>query len=143
MTDEDPRKSPRPLEHVPALLAAGAVEFNAARFWHAHEEWETAWHSLRAAGRAREAEFLQGMIVVAAGFENAKRGKETGFRRQAAKGLAMMRANRDAGPALGVAESDAWIERVTDCYLEIAGAARFEWASERGIVAPPIALTAP
>lgn len=143
MPGEDPRKSPRPLAHLPALLAAGAAEFNAQRYWHAHEDWEIAWHALRAAGHARDAAFLQGMIVVAAGFENAKRHKEAGFRRQTAKGLALLRANREGGPALGVLDSDAWIERLTDCYLEAAAHSKFAWASEKGIVAPTVAIKAP
>ena len=37
-----------PLEDVPRLLREGAAEFNARRFWHAHEAWESAWHALRA-----------------------------------------------------------------------------------------------
>lgn len=141
MAVEDPRANPRPLADVPALLAAGAAEFNARRYWHAHEDWEAAWHALRAAGRARDAEFLQGMIVLAAGFENAKRGKDAGFRRQAAKGLALMRANRASAAALGVLDADAWIERVTDCYLAFVAATKP--AGLVDLAAPSVALKAP
>lgn len=138
--DPDPRLNPRALTAVPELVRRGVEEFNAGRFWHAHEDWEEAWHALRGAGQAEAADFLQGMILVTAGFENAKRGKESGFRRQTAKGLSMMRAHRGEGRGLGLAAEDAWIEAVTDTYLAACAHLRFEWWTAKGIEAPRIEL---
>jgi len=68
----DPRKDPAPLAEVPRLLRGGAVEFNARRFWHAHEAWETAWHALRA-HQPEAAGYVRGMILVAAALGNWSR----------------------------------------------------------------------
>jgi predicted metal-dependent hydrolase len=97
----DPRIETAPLADVPRLLREGAAQFNAREFWHAHEAWETAWHALRKED-ANAAEFLHGVILVAAALENAKRGKESGFKRQYAEGLYLMRTHLDAAPRVGL-----------------------------------------
>ncbi len=141
--DPDPRANPAPVEDVPRLIAEGAERFNARDYWHAHESWEAAWHALRAGGEPSAAEFVQGMTIVSAGYENAARGKEAGFRRQVAKGLALLRANRGAATRLGVEDSAAWIEALTDAYLDAAGRVRLEeLLATRPVVAPPVAVRA-
>lgn len=122
----DPRKDARPLEDVPPLLRAGAAEFNARRFWHAHEDWEEAWHALRAAGRAEEAGYLRGLILVTAALENATRGKEAGFKRQLAEGLYALKTNGGARGALGVLDGAAWEDGLVTLYADACR--RREWA---------------
>ena len=93
----DPRVDPAPRAEVPRLLREGAEHWNAARFWHAHEAWESAWHSLRHAGEDAAAAYVKGLILAAAGLENATRGKEAGFKRQFAEGLFAIRTHAPEG----------------------------------------------
>jgi predicted metal-dependent hydrolase len=53
-----------------SALIAGIELFNAQKFWHAHEAWETPW--LTAEGDARQ--FLQGLIQLAAAYHHVQRG---------------------------------------------------------------------
>ena len=53
-----------------AHLMAGVEHFNARRFWEAHEAWEEIW--LEAQSDA--AEFLQGLIQLAAAYHHVQRG---------------------------------------------------------------------
>lgn len=53
-----------------SAIAAGVEEFNAGRFWHAHEEWERLW--LISTGS--EKEFIQGLIQLAAAYHHVQRG---------------------------------------------------------------------
>ena len=122
----DPRASPAPLHEVPALLAEGAAQWNARRFWHAHEAWETAWHALRALSRDDEAEFVHGMILCAAALENATRGKEDGFRRQCAEGLYLMRANMMGSPAALRAPA-RFVDALAHLYVDACR--RLEWSA--------------
>jgi tetratricopeptide (TPR) repeat protein len=68
------------------LFREGIALFNAARYWHAHESWETLW---RAAPDA-ERDFYQGLIQVAAGLLHLKRRKLRGARNKLAEGLARL-----------------------------------------------------
>lgn len=122
----DPRKEARPLGEVPERVRAGAAAFNARRFWDAHEDWEEAWHALRAAGRAEEAAYLRGMILVAAGLENATRGKEEGFKRQLAEGLYALKTHAAAREALGLVDGALWEDGVVTLYADACR--RREWA---------------
>lgn len=106
---DDPRLSPAPLAEVPALVAEGADLFNQGQYWHAHESWEKAWHALRFAGHDQEADFLQGLVLVTAAFENLRRGKPAGFRRQLGKGLVRLRALAGRGAALGLADEAGFV----------------------------------
>lgn len=121
MADEDPRLAPIALADVPRFVAEGAARYNAGRFWHAHESWETAWHGLRAAGKQREADYLQGLVFVTAAFENLQRGRVTGARRQLAKALQRLRALEGTGKDLGLRDEAGFV----------AGVARVEQALAR------------
>ena len=123
----DPRAAPAPLADVPRLVREGAAEWNARRFWHAHESWEAAWHALRAAGEADAAECLHGLILCAAGLENATRGKEDGFKRQSAEGLHLLRAHLAAAHRLGVAEPGALLDALVGLYVDACR--RRDWAT--------------
>lgn len=47
-------------------LLPGARLFNAGEYWEAHEAWEVPWQAARAAGDQREADYVQGLILLAA-----------------------------------------------------------------------------
>lgn len=141
MKGPDPRANPAPVSELPRLVAEGAARFDAAEFWHAHESWEEGWHALRGAGEEDTALFLKGMILAAAALENAKRGKEDGFKRQMAEGLALLRENRQRATRLGLTDADAWIEALVDLYL--AACRRRDWSqwNTSGWRAPPMPLS--
>jgi hypothetical protein len=120
----DPRKNPAPAVEVPLLLAEGSGRWEKGDFFGAHEKWEAAWHSLRAAQAVEAAEFLHGLIVVAAGFENLRRGKFDGFRRQGAEGIRRMRLHRAGAFELALIDAAAFLEGLTDVYLESASRVR-------------------
>jgi predicted metal-dependent hydrolase len=79
---------------LPALEAAeadrlfdeGVVLFNAVRYWHAHEAWETLWR----AAPDDERDFYQGLIQVAAGLLHLQRRNRRGARNKLAEGLARL-----------------------------------------------------
>ena len=89
----DPRYAPPrgrtpPLDPAEAdrLFREGVALFNGARYWHAHEAWETVW---RAAPEG-ERDFYQGLIQVAAGFLHLARKNRRGARNKLAEGLARL-----------------------------------------------------
>lgn len=137
----DPRHEPRPLADVPRLLHEGATHYNARRYWHAHESWEEAWHALRAAGKAQEAAYVRGMILVSAALENATRKKEAGFKRQLAEGLHALLSNRVAAEALGMREARAWEDALALLYADACRRREWAWWNEGGWVAPALDIT--
>lgn len=66
-------------------LKAGIRDFNAGRFFEAHEIWEDLWHEYRGSDRT----FLQGLIQAAAGFYHFvtanPKGARSQFRKSEAK----------------------------------------------------------
>ncbi len=137
---DDPRDDPVSVAEVPDLLREGADHFNAGRHWHAHEAWEDAWHALRAADRQDDAEFLQGMILVTAAYENSHRGKEAGFKRQMAQGLHQLRANAGSGTGLGLRDEAGWVDALVTRYLEACRARRWEAWRREGHPPPELQL---
>ena len=119
----DPRVDTAPLADVPRLLREGAAEFNAARFWHAHEAWESAWHALRKHDPRSES-YVHGMILVAAALENAKRGKENGFKRQFAEGLHLILGSRERAP---LQRPRDWEDALVRLYADACR--RLDWAA--------------
>lgn len=136
----DPRIDVATLDELPALLREGASEWNARRFWHAHEAWERAWHALRAAGQDAGAAYVRGMILVAAALENATRGKEEGFKRQFAEGLHHLHADPAAGGALGLADAPAWERALAALYADACRRREWAWWNESGWRAPEVIL---
>lgn len=115
----DPRDEAPPVSEVPRLFAEGADRFNGAEYWEAHEDWEAAWHSLRAVDRDDDARFLRGVILATAALENLSRGKPDGFRRQMAKALTRLRELADRGESvLGWTNEDAVREALIELFLE-------------------------
>ncbi len=123
-------------------MGVGAAHFNDRAFWNAHESWEEAWHILRGQDNDSATEFVHGMILATAAFENAVRGKERGFKRQLASALHILRARRGAGTGLGVENEHAWTEALVDAYL--AACRELRWTTWRGSgwVAPRLIVRA-
>ena len=82
-------------------LRKGVELFNAGRFWHAHEEWETLW--LAASGE--EKEFLRGLIQLAAACHHVQRGTTSGAARLFDS--ALERLHRSPPDRLGIDRRDA------------------------------------
>lgn len=59
-------------------LNAGVEHFNASRFWHAHEDWEELWKSLKGVAPQEEVDGIQGLIQIAAMLLNHERKKVRG-----------------------------------------------------------------
>ena len=93
-TDTTPRGRTPPLDPAEAdrLFREGVALFNGARYWHAHEAWETVWRS----APEKERDFYQGLIQIAAGFLHLGRKNRRGARNKLSEGLARL---RPYGPA--------------------------------------------
>jgi hypothetical protein len=65
-------------EQQNAWLEAGIENFNTGRFWHAHEDWEDLWKSLKGVAEQDIVDGIQGLIQVAAMLLNHQRKKVRG-----------------------------------------------------------------
>jgi len=97
-----PRGRTEPLEatQVDRLFREGVAIFNAARYWHAHEVWETLWR----AATEEERDFFQGLILVAAGLLHIQRRNARGARNKLAEGIAKLAAYHPVHRAMYVTE---------------------------------------
>ena len=79
-----PGRTP-PLDPVEAdrVFRRGIAHFNGARYWHAHEDWETLWR----AAADDERDVYQGLIQVAAGLLHLQRRNLRGSRNKLTEGL--------------------------------------------------------
>lgn len=59
-------------------LDGGIEHFNEGRFWHAHEDWELLWISLKGVTRQELVDGVQGIIQIAAMLLNHQRKKVRG-----------------------------------------------------------------
>ena len=59
-------------------LDAGIENFNAGRFWNAHEDWEDLWKSLKGNAKQDLIDGVQGLIQIAAMLLNHERKKSRG-----------------------------------------------------------------
>ena len=91
--------------------------FNHGFYWEAHEAWESLWHACGRSGIL--ADFLKGLIKLAAAGVKVREGKPQGVRnhaRGAAELFGRVAATRREGRYLGLplAELRAWAEAVAD-----------------------------
>jgi predicted metal-dependent hydrolase len=63
--------------------------FNAGFFWEAHEVWEGCWNATGRTGRT--ADFLKGLIKIAAALVKAREGRVAGVQRHARRGAELLR----------------------------------------------------
>ncbi|MDQ2941606.1 MAG: DUF309 domain-containing protein, partial [Chloroflexota bacterium] len=87
-----PRGRTTPLSPVEAdrLFRDAVAQFNGARYWHAHEAWETLWR----AAEDDERDFYQGLIQVAAGLLHLQRRNARGARNKLREGIARLQRYR-------------------------------------------------
>ena len=65
-------------EQQTGWLDAGIENFNTGRFWHAHEDWEDLWKSLKPNAEQELIDGVQGIIQIAAMLLNHQRRKARG-----------------------------------------------------------------
>ena len=101
----------------------GADLFNQGFYWEAHEAWEALWH--RAGRRGLTADFLKGLIKLAAAGVKAYEGREAGVRRHARRALELWAPHRASGDetwaALGVGDLSRYAEQAIEAAAELAG----------------------
>jgi hypothetical protein len=97
-----PRGRTPPLDPQEAdrLFREGVALFNGARYWHAHEAWETLWR----AAPDDERDFYQGLIKFAAGFLHLSRRNRRGARNKLAEGIAHLRRYEPVHGGIGITE---------------------------------------
>lgn len=101
--------------------------FNHGYYWEAHEAWETLWNAAGRAGIA--AEFLKGLIKLAAAGVKVRQNMPRGVRIHGERGEAHFRAVREAagGPVYARMDLDAlmaFARRIADGAERLAGDAR-------------------
>ncbi|HJT17380.1 MAG TPA: DUF309 domain-containing protein [Thermoanaerobaculia bacterium] len=99
----------------------GIENFNARRFWEAHESWETLWLE----AESDLVKFLQGLIQIAAAYHHVQRGTYRGATRLFAAGLTKLEPFPRVCCGVDWAEVEAaarrhwkWIENAPDEPLE-------------------------
>lgn len=85
---------------VDRLFREGVSLFNGARYWHAHEAWETIWR----AAEDPERDFYQGLIQMAAGLLHLQRRNPRGARNKLGEGIAKLRGYQPVHRGVGVTE---------------------------------------
>ncbi|MDQ2934415.1 MAG: DUF309 domain-containing protein [Chloroflexota bacterium] len=84
------RTEPLSPVEVDRLFREAVALFNGARYWHAHEAWETLWR----AAEDDERDFYQGLIQVAAGLLHLQRRNARGARNKLREGVARLQRYR-------------------------------------------------
>ena len=101
-----------PLEpaEVERLFHTAVALFNGARYWHAHEAWETLWRS----ATDEERDFYQGLIQVAAGLLHLQRRNMRGARNKLTEGLEKLSPYQPAHRGIFVNELIGEARRLLD-----------------------------
>lgn len=94
------RTPPLDPDEADRLFREGIALFNGARYWHAHEAWETLWR----AAPDEERDFYQGLIKLAAGFLHLSRRNRRGARNKLAEGIAHLSRYQPVHAGIGVTE---------------------------------------
>jgi uncharacterized protein len=110
--DDLPRGRTPPLEpaEVERHFHTAVALFNGARYWHAHEAWETLWRS----ATDEERDFYQGLIQVAAGLLHLQRRNMRGARNKLTEGLDKLRPYQPAHRGIFVNELIGEARRLLD-----------------------------
>jgi len=97
-----PRGRTAPLDSFEAerLFREGVALFNGARYWHAHEAWETLWR----AAEDKDRDYYQGLIQIAAGLLHLQRRNSRGARNKLTEGVAKLRPYQPAHRGIFVNE---------------------------------------
>jgi len=94
------RTAPLDAAEADRLFREGLALFNGARYWRAHEAWETLWR----AAPDEERDFYQGLIKLAAGFLHLSRRNRRGARNKLAEGIGHLRRYEPVHGGIGVTE---------------------------------------
>lgn len=97
--------------------------FNHGFYWEAHEAWEGLWHA--SGRRGSTADFLKGLIKLAAAGVKAKEGRPAGVRRHAARAAVLLAPKQ--GKCLYGVDVDAL---VTECQ-RLEGDQKADWTRLR------------
>src|SRR5438128_6247885 len=92
------------------LFRYGVALFNGARYWHAHEAWETLWR----AADDKDRDFYQGLIQIAAGLLHLQRRNARGARNKLSEGLVKLRRYEPAHRGIFVNELIGAANRILD-----------------------------
>jgi len=95
---------------VERLFHTAVALFNGARYWHAHEAWETLWRS----APDEERDFYQGLIQVAAGLLHLQRRNMRGARNKLTEGLEKLAPYQPAHRGIFVNELIGEARRLLD-----------------------------
>jgi len=111
-SDVRPRGRTAPLDPFQAerLFREGVALFNGARYWHAHEAWETLWR----AAEDKDRDFYQGLIQIAAGLLHLQRRNTRGARNKLSEGLVKLRRYQPAHRGIFVNELIGAANRILD-----------------------------
>jgi hypothetical protein len=100
MAETRGRTPPLDAAEADRLFREGVALFNGARYWHAHEAWETLWR----AAPDPERDFYQGLIQLAAGFLHLARRNRRGARNKLAEGIARLEPYGASHAGIGIIE---------------------------------------
>ena len=90
------------------LFREGVALFNGARYWHAHEAWETLWR----AAEENDRDYYQGLIQIAAGLLHLQRRNSRGARNKLSEGVAKLRPYQPAHRGIFVNELIGAADRI-------------------------------
>lgn len=104
------RTAPLDPAEADPIFRRGVAHFNGARYWHAHEDWETLWR----AAPEDDRDFYQGLIQVAAGLLHLQRRNPRGARNKLAEGLERLKRYQPAHRGVFVNELIGEARRTLD-----------------------------
>ena len=104
------RTAPLDPAEADRIFRRGAAHFNGARYWHAHEDWETLWR----AAAEEDRDFYQGLIQVAAGLLHLQRRNRRGARNKLTEGVDRLQSFRPAYREVFVTELIGDARRILD-----------------------------
>lgn len=99
---------------LPEAIRAGAREFNAGKYFEAHEAWEEHW----GLGSEAERRATLGLIKAAVALHHLKNGNAAGFLWQAERAVTELRAGTGVWPELDLAG-------LTEAFDSLLAEARF------------------
>jgi hypothetical protein len=102
---QEPDRQPIDQAEARRLFEAGLTEFNAGRYFEAHDIWEELWHALRGPDRR----FLQALIHLAVGAYHHEDNNVKGAQSQRQKALAKLNPYPDLHWGVATTSWRAWI----------------------------------
>jgi hypothetical protein len=126
-----PGQSPRPAESELEASTSqqsflwGVDLFNAGCYWEAHEVWEGLWHAAGRTGPA--ADFLKGLIKLAAAGVKLREGRPAGLRRHGERARELFAAAAVGEPPAASYDWGLSAAQLAEWAGEVAGGERVRW----------------